>query len=353
MSAPTKEKPPQLPAADRAPTRTSTALAVQNVGGAVVPMPSNFGEMQEMARYMAQAGNMVGRAFRGNAGACLAILTQAMRWNMDPFAVSLKAYVADRDGVGPVAFEAQLVHAIVLKNAPLSKRPRCTYSGEGMDRRCKVVFHVIGEDEPLEYESPALEKIKKQSPLWKDDPDQQLWYYSVRAGARRHFPDVLMGVYTQEEMAGVQQTGGGATVEGGTISLSGDIDQGESEASQDNVQDADFTTVDALLSKKAAAPTDQEGDGGQDDAPRNSSPEGSTEASAAGVKDGAAGGDGESEDDPPSDDNILKAIEKLKPAAKGVAVNEALGALRRIAETGDDALAKRAAALLSTFGPKG
>lgn len=352
MTAPTKEKPPQVPAADRAPTRTSTALAVQNVGGAVVPMPSNFGEMQEMARYMAQAGNMVGRAFRGNAGACLAILTQAMRWNMDPFAVSLKAYVADRDGVGPVAFEAQLVHAIVLKNAPLSKRPRCTYSGEGMDRRCKVVFHVIGEDEPLEYESPALEKIKKQSPLWKDDPDQQLWYYSVRAGARRHFPDVLMGVYTQEEMAGVQQTGGGATVEGGTISLSGDIDQGEAEASQDNVQEADFTSVDVLLQNKAAAQVTSP-DGGEDGESRETPPADSTEASAAGAENGAAAADADSEDDPPADDEILKGIEKLKPAAKGKAVNEALGALRRIAETGEDALAKRAAALLSTFGPKG
>lgn len=343
-----------VPATDRGPSKTSTALAVQNVGGAVVPMPANFGEMQEFAQYMSKAGPMVGRAFREKPGACLAILTQAMRWGMDPFAVSLKAYQGSSDAQAPVAFEAQLVHAIILKNAPLSKRPRPLYSGEGAGRRCKVIFHVTGEDEPFDYESPPLDKIKKNSPLWLSDPDQQLWYYSVRAGARRHFPDVLMGIYTPEEMATVQQSGGGATVEGGTISLSGDIDQGEAEASQDNVQEADFTPVDVLLqNRQAAAPDDQNRDGGQDDESRESPPVDSTEASAAGAENGAAAADADSEDEPPTDDEILKAIEKLKPAAKGKAVNEALGALRRIAETGEDALAKRAAALLSTFGPKG
>jgi len=41
----------------------------------------------------------------------------------------------------------------------------------------------------------------KNSPLWKSDPDQQLGYYSARSWARRHFPELLLGVYTQEEMA--------------------------------------------------------------------------------------------------------------------------------------------------------
>jgi hypothetical protein len=40
----------------------------------------------------------------------------------------------------------------------------------------------------------------KNSPLWKGDVDQQLFYYSVRAFARRHFPDVMMGIYTVDEL---------------------------------------------------------------------------------------------------------------------------------------------------------
>lgn len=40
----------------------------------------------------------------------------------------------------------------------------------------------------------------KNSPLWKADPDQQHFYYSGRAMCRRHFPDVLLGVYARDEM---------------------------------------------------------------------------------------------------------------------------------------------------------
>ncbi|HCI98495.1 MAG TPA: hypothetical protein DHV74_02435, partial [Sulfitobacter sp.] len=34
----------------------------------------------------------------------------------------------------------------------------------------------------------------------KGDPQQQLGYYSARAWARRHFPELLLGVYTREEI---------------------------------------------------------------------------------------------------------------------------------------------------------
>jgi hypothetical protein len=40
----------------------------------------------------------------------------------------------------------------------------------------------------------------QNSPLWKNDPDQQLFYYSSRAFCRRHFPDVLLGVYSRDEL---------------------------------------------------------------------------------------------------------------------------------------------------------
>ncbi len=53
----------------------------------------------------------------------------------------------------------------------------------------------------VEYTSPKFVTINpKNSPLWKNDPDQQLFYFSVRSFARRHFPDVMMGIYTVDEM---------------------------------------------------------------------------------------------------------------------------------------------------------
>jgi hypothetical protein len=39
---------------------------------------------------------------------------------------------------------------------------------------------------------------------WPSNPDQQLFYYSSRAMCRRHFPDVLLGVYTMDEAQDMQ-----------------------------------------------------------------------------------------------------------------------------------------------------
>src|SRR5690606_11704129 len=40
----------------------------------------------------------------------------------------------------------------------------------------------------------------KNSPLWKNDPDQQHSYYSLRAGARRHCPEVILGMFDVDEL---------------------------------------------------------------------------------------------------------------------------------------------------------
>lgn len=337
----------------------SKALAVRGDSAGAVPMPTTFAQMQDFASAMSKAEQMIGKPFRNSPGACLAILTQAMRWGMDPYAVSQKAYVSASDadiaqGKGAIAYEGQLIAAVVQKLAPLQKRLRCEYEGDGDERRIIVTGWLVGEDEPFEYRSPTVAKLRKPlgkgSPLWYDDPDQQLWYYGVRGWARKWTPDVILGVYSRDEMDGVARTGG-AAIEGGTISLSEDLDQGS--ASQDLVQDADFTDVSTLLNKTAAAPDDPAEDGGREDASREASSN-SAEAGAAAAKDDGSGAPADSEDDPPSDEEILKAIEGAKPVkTKAQAVTDSIGALRRIAETGEPDLAKRAQALLAAYGPKG
>jgi hypothetical protein len=55
--------------------------------------------------------------------------------------------------------------------------------------------------ETLEYISPPFSKIQpKNSPLWKTKPDLQLYYNTSRDFCRAYFPDVLLGVYSQEEL---------------------------------------------------------------------------------------------------------------------------------------------------------
>jgi hypothetical protein len=177
------------------------ALAVIGTGGAISVAPRNMGEVIEFAKLMSQAGPCVRQSFRGNVGACLALTLQALRWGMDPFAVVNKAYITTGKAGEQLAFEAQLVHAVVNERAPLQRRLRPAYSGEGVNRRCKIVGWLKGETEPLDYESPTIREIKvKNSPLWEADPDQQLFYYSTRAWARRHVPEILLGVQTADEI---------------------------------------------------------------------------------------------------------------------------------------------------------
>jgi len=155
-------------------------------------------EVMEFAKIMAIGGVALPQFLRGNVGACLAICIQAIEWRMSPFAVANKAYVVnDR-----VAYESQLIHAVIEQRAPLVGRLRHTFSGDGASRRCTVIGRVIGEDVPFEYTSPEFKDINpKNSPLWKTKPDLQLYYNSSRDWARMYFPDVILGVYSDDEIA--------------------------------------------------------------------------------------------------------------------------------------------------------
>jgi RecT family protein/RNA polymerase alpha subunit len=154
-------------------------------------------EVIEVAKLMAMSGAAVPKDFRGNAGMCLAVTMQAVEWRMSPFQVASKSYVVnDR-----LAFESQLIHAVIEARAPLSERLDCEYSGEGPTRRCRVIGHFL-DGSRRDYETPEFKDIKvKNSPLWTADPDQQLWYYGSRAWSRKWCPDVIMGVYSRDELA--------------------------------------------------------------------------------------------------------------------------------------------------------
>lgn len=157
----------------------------------------SMNEIMEFAKVMAIANVAIPKHLRENPGACLAVAIQASEWQMSPFAVANKSYsVNDR-----IAYEAQLVNAVILRRAPIVGRFKIEYSGEGAARRCKVSAKLTDGD-TVEYESPRIGDIPtKNSPLWKADPDQQLFYFSSRSMCRRHFPDVLLGIYTADEMA--------------------------------------------------------------------------------------------------------------------------------------------------------
>lgn len=204
------------------------SLAVYSGNGAMTLQPDNMGEMMEFAKMMATGGPTIRATFRGNPGACLAICMQAGRWGMDPYAVANKAFEVNDQ----LSYEAQLIHAVVNTKAPLQSRLRPEFLGEGPARQCRIVGLLHGEEEPAEYTSPPIGDIKtKNSPLWASDPDQQLFYFSVRSWARRHVPEVLLGVYTPDELEAQNQHQGpdNAKLVSGERPKRGDYEEGNDE----------------------------------------------------------------------------------------------------------------------------
>lgn len=163
-------------------------------GGAAF-LPSSMAEAMELGKLMCLS-NFVPEHLRGKPGDCLAVVMQSARWGMDPFAVANKTYFVNNR----MAYEAQLVNAVLNTRAPLEGRLQVSWDGEGQSLTCKVVGKIKGD--PNEHTVwQELRDIKTQnSPLWKSSPRQQLAYYTTRMWARLFAPEVLLGVYTDDEI---------------------------------------------------------------------------------------------------------------------------------------------------------
>lgn len=179
--------------ADRVDTRVTGTLAA-GLGGASF---ESMTQVMEFAKLMSVSNLAIPKHLRGNPGACLAITLQALEWRMSPFAVANKSYsVNDR-----IAYESQLVQAVILQRAPIKGRFRYDYAGQGESRACTVTATLADGTGEVSYTSPPFGKIQpKNSPLWKIDHDQQQAYYTGRAFCRRYFPDVLLGIYDLDEI---------------------------------------------------------------------------------------------------------------------------------------------------------
>ncbi len=174
-------------------------------------------DAMEVAKLMAISGPAIPLYMRGNPGICYAIVVRAVRWRMDPFFVAEQSYLVKnpKNGEEKIAFMAQLINAVINARAPLQKKLWAVYSGEGESMMATIYGLPKGQTDPLDYETPTLKELiavkgrndygnVKGSPLYDHDPKQALWYYAARAFCRRHFPEVLAGVYDGDEFEPVE-----------------------------------------------------------------------------------------------------------------------------------------------------
>jgi hypothetical protein len=164
-------------------------------------------KVMRLAEVMASGRVTVPKHLQGNVGDCAAIIGQAMRWGMDHNAVGQKTHVVN----GALGYEAQLVVAVLNSSPLLATRIDYRWS-EGWDGTkgkedhsaahwCEVSATLRGETSPRVLRiSMAQVGGVRNSPNWATDARQQLAYLGAKRWGRLHAPDVLLGVYTPDEL---------------------------------------------------------------------------------------------------------------------------------------------------------
>src|SRR5690606_16568467 len=71
---------------------------------------------------------------------------------------------------------------------------------DGLGVICRCTLR--GESKPREVQVMMAQAYPRFSTQWATDPQQQITYLAVRKWARRNTPDVILGVYTEDEQDG-------------------------------------------------------------------------------------------------------------------------------------------------------
>lgn len=190
----------------------SNDIAITSQPGATVGTaaaifsPEGMDRLVRFATLMADSKATVPQHLAGKPADCLAVTMQAAQWGMNPFAVAQKTHVVN----GTLGYEAQLVNAVVSSSNLLATRLNYRWDGDWSKVNGKsdkspsltvTVSAVLkGEAEPRELTISMAQAGVRNSPLWEQDPRQQLAYLCVKRWARLHAPDVLLGVYTPDEL---------------------------------------------------------------------------------------------------------------------------------------------------------
>jgi hypothetical protein len=211
-----------------------TELVVQqNMSSAALMMDTSaLDRMERFATLMASARSTVPAHFQGKTGDCLAVVMQATTWGMNPFAVAQKTHVIN----GVLGYEAQLVASVINSSNMLVDRFNFEWFGawekivgkfktvESKTKKddngnfkkyivpdwdtkdeqglgVRVWATIKGESEPRVLELLMTQARVRNSTLWTEDPKQQLAYLAQKRWARLYAPDVILGVYTPDEIA--------------------------------------------------------------------------------------------------------------------------------------------------------
>ena len=176
----------------------------------------NLGQAVEFAKVMCKAGPMLPDFAQRQPAICLGIIMRATHWGMDPYGLAMEAYQAKPGG--PVGYQAKVFTAalqttlgITLKyrfegalkptGKPVKSHKGNEIAKHGWEGDMKCIAYAKVDGELLELETPPYDMIGiKNSPLWHNNPHQQLRYYAARDWVRIYRPGLILGAYSTEEV---------------------------------------------------------------------------------------------------------------------------------------------------------
>lgn len=213
-------------------THESTAIAISSASaGALLMSSEHMDRLEKVADLMASGKTTVPQHLRSSKGDCFAIALQSMQWGMNPFAVAQKTHLVN----GTLGYEAQLVAAVINSSGVVKDRFHFEWFGDWekivgkfktvesrtkkdddgnpkkfivpdwnqADERglgVKVWATLRGETQPRVLSLLLTQARTRNSTLWTEDPKQQIAYLVQKRWARLYAPDVILGVYTRDEL---------------------------------------------------------------------------------------------------------------------------------------------------------
>ena len=167
--------------------------------------PKRLGQCMQLAQVMSQMSLLPDHLRQDRAkkelpaeqvqANCFRIVNQALRWDVDPFALIDETYVV----AGKLGYQGKLVAAIVNTRAGLVDGGlHYEFVGEG-DKLTVTVSGTFpgGRTETIEL---SVGDAKTSNEMWKKDPRQKLVYSGATKWARRHCPQVIMGIMTVDDL---------------------------------------------------------------------------------------------------------------------------------------------------------
>lgn len=126
---------------------------------------------------------------------CFRVAFQADKWNRSVFDVADRTYVTG----GKLGYEGKLAASVINTLAGIKGRLEYDYDGSGEDRTVVVSATFKNETKPRTI-SLSVKQARTKNEMWSKDPDQKLAYCGALRWARRHCPEVLDGVWTDDDL---------------------------------------------------------------------------------------------------------------------------------------------------------